>query len=276
MKRRTVTAGEVDLEIAEAGSGGHPLLLVHGLGGAKEDFTDWLDPLATRGWHAVAPDLRGHGGSSKPPAEADYSLARFAGDLVALVDALGWSTCTVLGHSVGGMAVQEALRRSPERFEALILMDTGHGTVSIDPALIELAVTVLREEGIEGFVAASNAIEGPLDTPAYLAYVAAHPEHKEFADRKLRATSPEVYAAIALEITADHDRLDWLATLSLPVLVMAGEQDETFLAASRRMAEAIPGARFAVIPGGGHSPQVEAPDEWWAALTDFLAAVEDL
>ena len=62
MKLRKLPIGEMDLEIAEAGAGGQPLLLLHGFTGAKEDFTDWLDPLADRGWHAVAPD---HGATAR-------------------------------------------------------------------------------------------------------------------------------------------------------------------------------------------------------------------
>jgi len=54
------------LEYAEEGAGGRPFLLLHGFTGAKEDFADHLDRWADRGWHVVAPDLRGHGGSSAP------------------------------------------------------------------------------------------------------------------------------------------------------------------------------------------------------------------
>jgi pimeloyl-ACP methyl ester carboxylesterase len=171
---------------------------------------------------------------------------------------------------MGGMAVQTAVVAAPQRFDAMILMDTSHGVVDLDPEVVELAILVLRTEGIEGFAAASDAVEGPLDTPAYLAYVAEHPEHKAFADRKLRACSAEMYAALAVELTAPHDRLDALARLSMPALVMVGEQDEPFLAHSERMAAAIPGARFALIPDGGHSPQFESPEAWWAELTAFL------
>jgi pimeloyl-ACP methyl ester carboxylesterase len=278
VKRRrievSISGRSVDLEVAEAGSGGKPLLLVHGLGGAKEDFTDWLDPLADRGWHAVAPDLRGHGSSAHPPDESDYSLDIIAADLVALLDALGWTTCVVLGHSMGGMAVQTAVLAAADRFGALVLMDTSHGVVDLDPEVVELAILVLRTEGIEAFAAASDAIEGPLDTPAYLKYVAEHPEHKAFADRKLLACSAQMYAALAVELTAPHDRLDALARLSMPTLVMVGEQDEPFLGHCERMAKAIPGARLAVIPDGGHSPQFESPDAWWAELTAFLDGLE--
>ena len=68
---RSVRTGDVSLEIAEAGAGGRPLLMVHGFTGAKEDFADFFDRLAERGWHVVAPDLRGHGASDHPSRPQD-------------------------------------------------------------------------------------------------------------------------------------------------------------------------------------------------------------
>ena len=51
---------------------------------------------------------------------------------------------------------------------------------------------------------------------------------------------------------------------------MVGEQDRPFIAASERMAQAIPDATLALIPDAGHSPQFENPDAWWTALSEFL------
>ena len=81
MNERTVEVegfgGPISLRVAEAGTGGRPLLLLHGFTGAKDDFTDYLDPLAELGWHAVAPDQRGHGASAQPHDEMAYSFDAF-------------------------------------------------------------------------------------------------------------------------------------------------------------------------------------------------------
>jgi pimeloyl-ACP methyl ester carboxylesterase len=69
------------------------------------------------------------------------------------------------------------------------------------------------------------------------------------------------------------DRLDGLRTLSVPTLVIVGEQDAPLLGQSRNMAEAVPGAQLAVITDAGHSPQFENTEAWWKALTDFLASL---
>ena len=98
MNTRTVAVGDIEMAIAEAGAGGRPLLLLHGFTGAKEDFTEWLDRLAGDGWHAVAPDHRGHGGSAKPLGESAYSLRILGQDAVNLTEALGWPKFALLGH----------------------------------------------------------------------------------------------------------------------------------------------------------------------------------
>ena len=129
MEERTVIVG-LELMVAEAGVGGRPLLLLHGLAGAKEDVTEWLDPLAAAGWHAVAPDHRGHGGSAQPASRRPIRSRSWPTTPLALADALGWARLALLGHSMGGMVAQEMALAAPQRLTGLVLMDTGHGPVA--------------------------------------------------------------------------------------------------------------------------------------------------
>jgi 3-oxoadipate enol-lactonase len=273
MEQRTLAVGDVDLVVAEAGLGGRPLLLVHGFTGAKEDFSEWLDPLAARGWHAVAPDHRGHGSSSKPASDDAYSFTILAADMLGLADALGWERFALLGHSMGGMVAQVMAVTAPERLTGLVLMDTGHGPVEgLDADLAAAAVAIVRESGIDVLVEIMKDRTSPLDTPSHQRLLVERPGYAEFGERKMRASSPHLYAAMTALFVSSPDRLDDLATLppTLPALVMVGDQDRPFIAASERMAAAIPGADLAVITGAGHSPQFENPDGWWSALTEFL------
>jgi 3-oxoadipate enol-lactonase len=276
MDTRTVAVADVDLVIAEAGVGGRPLLLLHGFTGAKEDFTEWLDRLALAGWHAVAPDHRGHGASSKPPADDAYSLRILGDDAVKLTEALGWSEFGLLGHSMGGFVAQEVAAAVADRLTALVLMDTSFAAIDgIDPDEAAVAIAIARERGMDTLADLLAARESPLDTAAHRRVMAEREGYGEFNQQKLRATSPHLYAAIVPELIGQSDMLDRLAALSPvpPTLVIVGEQDAPFLGPSEAMAKAIPGAALVVIPDAGHSPQFENPKGWWEALSGFLATV---
>ena len=265
----------IDQPVLSAGEGGRPLLLAHGFTGAGLDFVDHLDALAADGWHVVAPTHRGHLDSAHLPEEADYSLALIADDLLALADELGWDRFTLLGHSMGGMVAQVVALQVPERLDGLILMDTHHGPIPIDAELAGQAVQLAREAGMavlaEALIARSG--EGPLETPAAARLRRERPELDEVNERKLRGCAGPMYAAMVTEMLSQEDRLDALRGLSVPTLVLVGEQDRPLVGASKRMAEAIPGARLEIIADAGHSPQVEAPEAWAAVVRSFLASL---
>ena len=266
-----VSLGPVELSVAEAGRGGRPLLLVHGFTGAKEDFADWMDALATDGWWVVAPDLRGHGASAKPPAEADYSLAIFADDLLALVDDLGWGSFALLGHSMGGAVVEEAALRVPDRIDKLVLMDTHHGAwEGLDPASVERGAEVIRTDGLAALLEIIDAFAGER-SEADQRVRDTRPGYVDWSQSKLDAASPEMYASLGVELHVRADRLAELASFPAPTLLIVGEQDDDFLVrAARRMAAAMPDATLAVIADAAHSPQFENPDAWWSTLQAFL------
>ena len=274
MQKRTVEAGGLSIAICEAGTGERHLLLVHGFTGAKEDFGEVLDRFADAGWHAVAPDLRGHGSTSQPASEDAYGLELFADDVWGLVDAMGWDRFVLLGHSLGGMIAQVAAARQPSRLRGLVLMDTSHGPPDgVDDSLMDLGLAVVREHGMETLRALQDEHAAPLDTPAAVRLRAERPEWEDFERRKFLACSPAMWAATAPEMLSQADRLDSLATLTMPVLVVVGEQDDPFLGHAQRMAKAIRTARLVVIPDAGHSPQFENTAAWWDALASFLEEV---
>jgi pimeloyl-ACP methyl ester carboxylesterase len=251
-----------ELAYAEAGVGGRPFMLVHGFTGAKEDFTEWLDPLAATGWHAVAPDNRGHGASEKPDEESQYSFDLLADDLLALADGL-WgddAAFVLLGHSMGGMVAQVLALRAPERLAGLVLMDTLHGPLPIITRdELDLAKLVVREQGIDGLAAALKERGSKLDTPAHERVARERPGYQEFMDRKFHETSPAAYAGLLDAMFSSTDRLESLRSLTMPTLVITGEQDRPIVKPSIAMAEAISGAELAVIPDAGHLSNLEAP-----------------
>ena len=251
------------------------LLLVHGFTGAKEDFADHVDDLAALGWHVVAPDLRGHGASPHPDGEEAYSLDVFAADVAELVDALGWDRFVLLGHSMGGMVAQVYALEHGDRLDGLVLMDTSHGPVELmERAMVEAGRDVVRAGGMTALVEATRDSSGVLESPAHLRVLAERPGYAEFGEKKTLDAAPAMFLAMTAELFDQPDRLDGLAGLDVPTLVIVGEQDEPFIEPSQRMANAIKGARLEVIADAGHSPQFENPSAWLTALTAFLEEVD--
>ena len=269
---RMMTSDGIGLAVEVTGSG-PGLFLVHGFGGAKEDFADHVATLALD--HTVVVfDHRGHGASDKPTDRDAYSIQRLATDNLEVADALELERFRLLGHSMGGMVGRQVPLREPSRIEALIMMDTTAGPIpGFDPALIEAAADV-------GFTRGKAALKELLDmvpvleSPAYLRTLEDRPGYREFTDRKWADLSEIMWGAMAIELANQPDDLAALAaTVRVPTLVLVGVQDDAMLAPSHAMADAIESAQLAVVPDAGHSPQFENPAAWIEVVTRFLASV---
>lgn len=267
---RVVTDDGVGLEVVEQGQG-PTLLLVHGFGGAKEDFADQAGALALRS-HVVTFDHRGHGESDSPPDASSYSLDRLALDTIAVADAVGADQFRLLGHSLGGMVARRVVLAQLQRVEALVLMDTAPGPVpGLDGELIEMGCVIALNEGMTELKRIMDAFS-PLGTPAYERILAERPGYLEFNDRKWATLSAVMWATLGREIRDQPDQLAALAGVRCPTLVIVGEQDTPFLGVSRDMTETIPDAVLVVVPNAGHSPQFENPAAWLSAIEGFLDA----
>jgi pimeloyl-ACP methyl ester carboxylesterase len=116
---RTIETNGIWLHIAEAGTG--PLVvLCHGFPELWYSWRHQIAALAEAGFHAVAPDMRGYGGSDRPEAIDQYTLLHLIGDMVGLVDALGEQTAVIAGHDWGAPVAWNAARLRPDRFRAVI------------------------------------------------------------------------------------------------------------------------------------------------------------
>jgi pimeloyl-ACP methyl ester carboxylesterase len=270
---RRVEVGDVTLVVDEAGEGGRPLLLVHGFTGCRDDFSLLIPTLVDAGWHVVAPDLRGHGDSDQPASEDDYGVGIFAGDQLALADALGWDRFALLGHSMGGAIAQDMALRAPGRVDALVLLCTTHTRLALDPGPIAAAIGVVRKDGIARLLTlmAERGAE-PLTSSAYERAAARIPGYAERGARNSLRCAPAMYARMLGDLSTAPDRSEELTAISCPVLVAVGEEDPVMVGPSRHLAEVIPGAQLAVIADAGHSPNFENPGDLLAALVPFLRA----
>ncbi|MBD2593747.1 alpha/beta hydrolase [Nostoc spongiaeforme FACHB-130] len=119
-RRQTLVKSDIQLSYLEWNQGQEPLLLLHGLGDHALVWSSLGAYLATD-YHIVAPDMRGHGESSKP--EKDYSFESAIADLEALMDKLGWSSAHVVSHSWTGKLAVIWARQNPQRVRSMVLVD---------------------------------------------------------------------------------------------------------------------------------------------------------
>jgi pimeloyl-ACP methyl ester carboxylesterase len=269
---RITTDDGVGLAVEVAGDG-PGLLLVHGFGGAKEDFADHV-PVLARDHTVVVFDHRGHGASDKPDDRDAYSLDRLATDIMQVAERAGLDSFRLLGHSMGGMVSRKVALAHPDRVDALIMMDTSAGLIpGFEPGLMDLAADVALTQGKAALKELLD-FAPVLDTPAYQRTLVERPGYQEFVDKKWADLSPVMWGALAIALGHQSDDLDAMASsLRCPLLIIVGEQDTPFLKAADVMKTAIPAAEVVVVPDAGHSPQFENPDAWIEALSKFLARV---
>jgi 3-oxoadipate enol-lactonase len=261
---RQYTVRGISMTVDVAGDG-PALLLVHGF---PLDRSMWRRVSSgLTGWRRIAPDLRGMGLSDVPAS--GYTMADYADDLVALLDAVRVESVVLCGFSMGGYVAFELLRRCPERVRALVLMNTrANPDDTAGREKRNAMIARIRRDG-PGFLA--DDMLPRLLAPASLATM---PD----VVREVRAMVGVHSAAGlvgALEAMRDRESAaPLLPAIAVPALVVHGSDDQLIpLAEARAMAGAIPGAHFAVIPGAGHLAPIEQPVNTGRVIREFLDAL---
>jgi len=263
----TVTVGGIEVHYREAGSG-TPVVLVHGFTGNSRNWALVVPALRQR-YRVISPDLPGHGLSGRPADPGAYTLEAMADAVVGLMEELGLGPCHLVGHSMGGMVAQLIALAHPQRLRSLVLVDTSaeppEGLRTRERArMVELA----RQQGMEAVWEAQLAMNPMADQ------LRAQPEFLQTWREQFLMTSREAYIYCAQAMAQRRPLLDELSRLSLPVLIVCGQNDEPFVGPSRRLHQCIAGSQLAFIPDCGHTPQIERPQEFVPLLLQFLQRVE--
>jgi 3-oxoadipate enol-lactonase len=247
---------------------GLPVVFIHGTGGGARLWAPQMTSFSAAGYRPVAPDLPGYG---ERPAVDHMDFEGLAADIEAEIARLGLVRPVLVGHSMGGMVAQTALRRRPNAYRAAVLACTSPAFGS------------RTDEFQKKFVADRLA---PLDagkTMADLArtVVAAMGPNPDIAGRALAsaaiAATPERTYRAAVHCLVGFDERANLAAIGIPILCLAGEHDLLAPPSGiERMAGKIPYARYACLSGVGHFANVEAPAAFDAVLFAFLAQVPEL
>jgi len=259
-----VVADGAELAVEVRGEG-TPVVFIHGF---PFDRTMWRHQLAGLSrWKRIALDLRGAGASSVP---ADgYSVARYADDIVKVLDTLGIDRAVVCGLSLGGYILFDLLRRHAGRIKAAVLCNTKASADSPEAKRGRDEMAALAER--EGVGAVAERLLPQLLAPAT---VAAQPDVVAHVKDMIGRT-PVPGLVGALRALRDRpDSTPMLGSIGVPVLAVAGEEDKIApVDVMEAMAAAIPGAQFAVIPAAGHLAPLEQPLATSRVVADFLDAV---
>jgi 3-oxoadipate enol-lactonase len=244
---------------AEAGSGGTPIVFLHGVGSDKSVWAPQLAHFgATR--HSVAFDYPGYGDSD--PAAEGTSRDDYAAAILAGMDSLGIERAHVCGLSLGGVIAIAMYSLAPGRCASLILADSF--AVHPDgPAIHERSVAASADLRV--------LAEGRVD---YLLAPGALEDVRREVVETMARIDPAAYRTGA-EAVWLADQRDRARAIAVPALVLCGEADKvTPLALSIELAGLIAGAQIATIPGAGHISNLERPAEFNALVEQFIGEAE--
>jgi pimeloyl-ACP methyl ester carboxylesterase len=286
---REVTANGARFHLAEHGPSDGPLVLL--LHGFPEFWWSWrhqLEAMGNAGLRVVAPDLRGYGGSDKPPR--GYDAYTLSSDVAGMIRALGASDAHVIGHDWGGLLAWAVATLHPSVVRTLGVVAMPH-PVRLRQALLHDAAQ-LRASSYVGFFQLPKAPEARLmrDDAAYVERLLRRWGGPGFPDEE---TAARCRAAMQIPGVA-HSSLEWYrwAVRSLtrpsgirflrlmergvqaPVLQVHGALDGCLLPATARGSEryAHGGHTLRMLDGVGHFPHQEAPDLVTALLLEHARA----
>lgn len=236
----------------QADSDATPVLFVHGAGASHLDWPPELRRLPEA--NAIAPDLLGHG---KSPGPGRRSIADYAADMVALLDALHLPRAIIAGHSMGGAIAQQMALDHAERVQGLVLIGTGAKLIVND-----MILNGIRENPAETAALISRWAWAK-DTPDAI---------RQQSTQRLLATDPDVTYGDYLACNGFHV-VQRLSQITAPTLVIGGTADKmTPFKLSEALAQAIPNARLVPIANGGHMMMLEQPQTVAQALQAWLSA----
>lgn len=259
-------AHKAQISCREAGRGhAASVVFLHGVGSASASWSAQLDSFSLR-YHALAWDAPGYGDSDAlavtAPKASDYGAA-----LCSLLDARGVATCDLIGHSLGALIAASFAVNYRGRVRRLVLASPTAGFGKAD-AEIRRSKIDARLADMERF--------GPELLAEKRAAALLSPNPRAIDIEKVRAVMstlrPEGYAQ-AVRMLGIADIFADVPRIACPALVLCGDQDRvTPSEGCRKIAEALPGARFALLSGVGHACYVEDPVQFDAAVTNFLEA----
>jgi pimeloyl-ACP methyl ester carboxylesterase len=244
-----------DLHVTDRGPRDAPTILLVHCYTCSMDYWQRLQPLLVRDHRVIAVDLLGHGGSEKP--EDGYSMEHQADTIAEALDALDAKPVLAVGQSLGGPVSTALAQRHPEKVRGLVIMDSASREKWVDlPLTARIATMPVIGPAIKQVVP---------DSTIHEELSKAFHEGFDFPDEFVENVKEMTYTAFDESPKAGGDFADErslddrIAATGLPVTVIFGAEDRIVDPESANDYRDIPGAKVVVLPGIGHTPQMEAP-----------------
>jgi len=232
---------------------GSPLILLHGGMGFDSSYfkVPGILDLATQGTQIILFDQRGHG-QSQICSPSNYTHTTWLEDLEELACELNLQKYSLLGHSYGGYLALELAVRNPPELDKLILISTAPGPIDSRDVPHHPSDARLKED-----------VRGKWPSFFYRGN-----KYWEIFN-KINFRHEPFNAAFHRELKK-YDVRNKLERIQAKTLIVVGGEDEHFLSASKQLATGIPQSRLVIIPGAGHFPFIERPEEFHQAVSKFL------
>lgn len=254
----SVTVGGKRLS-ARIGGSGTPIVLFHSLLADQSSWDRIVQPLAAT-HQVVVLNLPGFGQSHS----VGGALEGIADHIASGIEALGLKKPILMGNGYGGFIALLTAIRHPGIASRLVLADCGACFSEPGRAAFRGMSSTAREKGLG---AIADVAMRRLFAPEFQER---NPELTEERKKRFLAVDPETFHG-ACNALATLDIRDKLSAVTVPVLVLVGAQDEaTPPPMSRELASALPDARLVELPGCAHVPQLQAPDQFMAAVRPFI------
>ncbi len=267
LRARTFASASVRMPYLEGGSG-ETIVLVHGFGGDKDNFTR-VARFLTRSFHVLIPDLPGFGEASRV-AGADYSIGAQVGHLRAFLQATGAAAPLHLGgNSMGGFIVAQFAALYPAQVASLWLLDAAGTAAAFDN---ELFRRYHQSGDMPLLLRSPDDIGAMLRACTFRAPLVPHSVKRQLGRRG--AADYALHQSILRQIHLSPLLEQQFSAIATPALIVWGEQDAVLNPAGAAALHAIlPASEVAMMPDIGHLPMLEAPRRSAVAYLAFLRRV---
>jgi 3-oxoadipate enol-lactonase len=224
------------------------------------------DPQAAdlkRSFRVLRYDQRGHGGTDAPTGR--YTYATLVADALALFDGLAIKRPHFCGLSMGGATALALAELHPDRVDHVVVCDSPAMSTPASAQLWEERIAAAQKGGMESLVESTMARWFPPEIHA------AKPPHLEQVRQMIRSTPVNGFIGGSAAL-ADHDYNSAVATVTRPVLFIAGSKDGVTPAAMKDMHARLKGSRYVELEGAGHISNLDRPAEFTRAVREFLGA----